>query len=215
MTARARIAHTLLRAYPARWRREYGEELIALLEARPLSFQAVADVIVHGGLQRIRNAEIWQTGGLVLAAWLILGTVFNSVRPFPHWPYILFWQLNFAIVLAIGYLSVSREGKSRFGAAVAAATAALIGITPELLLALAWAAGLVHPTILPLHGTTPLVVGHGITDLCIRKDAQMGPSEMFLAPLLTAPLALIPGALGAFASQFVLAFRAGYGLRKD
>jgi hypothetical protein len=38
----------LLRAYPASWRSEYGEELEALLLARPLTF-AVAFDVARGG----------------------------------------------------------------------------------------------------------------------------------------------------------------------
>jgi hypothetical protein len=209
MTKRRYLIRTLLLAYPRRWRREYGEELADILEGRQLTFRTVWDVLQSGALQRTRDAKVWQVGGLVLEAWLILGTALNSIEAFPRSAYNLFWQFDLCICLVIGYLSVSRNGKSRFAAAQATARAALIGIIPELLLALMWVAGFVHPTILQLNGT-PMVLGHGITDMCIRAEYAVRPTDLLLAPLVAIISAFMVGAIGATTCQFILAFRKGF-----
>jgi hypothetical protein len=208
MTGRVQAARILLRAYPARWRDRYGEELATILEGRSLTLPIVLDVLRNGLLQRIRCAEAWQTGGIVLSAWLVVGTAVNSVRPFPRLPYNLFWQFDLCIAMAIGYLSISRDGKSLLGAAVATGKAALVGIIPELVLGVLWMAGLVHPTILQPNGS-PMILGHGITDLCIRAGVAVPPTRMLLVPLAAAIPTAIAGAIGAMTARFVSAFREG------
>lgn len=208
MTGRVQAARILLRAYPANWRDRYGEELATILEGRSLTFPIVLDVLRNGILQRIRCAEAWQIGGIILATWLVVGTALNSVRPFPRWAYDLFWQFDLCIAMAIGYLSISRDGKSLLASAVAAGRAALVGIIPEIVLAVLWMAGLVHPTISQLNGS-PIVLGHGITDLCIRTGVAVPPTHMLLVPLAAAIPAAVAGALGAMTARFVSAFREG------
>ena len=208
MTGRVQAARILLRAYPASWRDRYGEELATILEGRSLTLPIVLDVLRNGLLQRIRCAEAWQTGGIVLSTWLVVGTALNSVRPFPGWAYDLFWQFDSCILMAIGYLSVSRDGKSLLAAAVATGRAALVGIIPELVLGVLWMAGLVHPTILQPNGS-PMILGHGITDLCIRAGVAVPPTHVLLVPLAAAIPAAVVGALGAMAARFVSAFREG------
>jgi hypothetical protein len=208
MTRRVQAARILLRAYPANWRDRYGEELATILEGRSLTLPIVFDVLRNGLLQRIRGAEAWQTGGIVLSTWLVVGTALNSVRPFPRWAYDLFWQFDICIVMAIGYLSVSRNGKSLLAAAVATGKAALVGVTPELILGGLWMAGLVHPTILQPNGS-PMILGHGITDLCIRAGVAVPPTHMLLVPLASVIPSAVAGALGAMTARFVSAFWEG------
>jgi hypothetical protein len=208
MTRRIQAARILLRAYPANWRDSYGEELATILEGRSLTLPIVLDVLRNGLLQRIRGAEAWQTGGIVLSTWLVVGTALNSVRPFPRWTYDLFWQFDIGIVMAIGYLSVSRDGKSLLAAAVASGKAALMGVIPELVLGGLWMAGLVHPTILQPNGS-PMILGHGITDLCIRAGVAVPPTHMLLVPLAAVIPSAVAGALGAMTARFVLAFWEG------
>ncbi len=208
MTRRVQAARILLRAYPANWRDRYGEELATILEGRSLTLPIVFDVLRNGLLQRIRGAEAWQTGGIVLSTWLVVGTALNSVRPFPRWAYDLFWQFDICIVIAIGYLSVSRDGKSLLAAAVATGKAALVGVIPELVLGGLWMAGLVHPTILQPNGS-PMILGHGITDLCIRAGVAVPPTRMLLVPLAAVVPSAVAGALGAMTARFVSAFWEG------
>jgi hypothetical protein len=198
----------LLRAYPASWRDKYGEELATILEGRSLTPSIVLDVLRNGLLQRIRCAEAWQTGAIVLSAWLVVGTALNSVKPFPQWAYELFWQFDLCIAIAIGYLSISRDGKSLLAAAVATGKAALVGIVPELVLGVLWMAGFVHPTISQPNGS-PMILGHGITDLCIRAGVAVPPTHMLLVALAAVIPTAIAGALGAMTARFVSAFWEG------
>jgi hypothetical protein len=206
MTKRAKAVRILLHAYPEGWRTKYGEELASILESRRLTPPIIRNVLQNGLLQRFRHAEVWQIGGIALASWLIVGTALNSIRAFPEWAYNLFWQLDFSIALLIGYLSVWRDGKSRFAAAIATGRAALVGITPELVLGALWAAGLVHPTILQSNGS-PIVEGHSITDLCIRAGVAIPPTHVLIAPFAAVIPGMVVGALGAAAAQFAFGFR--------
>jgi hypothetical protein len=208
MTGRVQAARILLRAYPASWRDRYGEELATILEGRSLTPPIVFDVLRNGLLQRIRCAEAWQTGAIVLSTWLVVGTALNSVSPFPRWAYDLFWQFDICIAMAIGYFSISRDGKSLLGAAVATGRAALVEIVPELVLGVLWMAGFVHPTISQPNGS-PMILGHGITDLCIRAGVAVQPTHMLLVPLAAAIPAAVAGALGAMTARFVSGFREG------
>ena len=127
---------------------------------------------------------------------------------FRRWAYDLFWQFDICIVIAIGYLSVSRDGKSLLAAAVATGKAALVGVIPELVLGGLWMAGLVHPTILQPNGS-PMILGHGITDLCIRAGVAVPPTRMLLVPLAAVVPSAVAGALGAMTARFVSAFWEG------
>jgi hypothetical protein len=46
----------LLWAYPRRWRERYGDELVVLLEAEPLTWRARADIVRAGFRERIRGS---------------------------------------------------------------------------------------------------------------------------------------------------------------
>ncbi|MBV8479840.1 MAG: hypothetical protein JOY72_05995 [Actinobacteria bacterium] len=46
----------LLRVYPRRWRDRYGDELLALLEAEPLTWRARANVVAAGLVERTRGS---------------------------------------------------------------------------------------------------------------------------------------------------------------
>jgi hypothetical protein len=71
MTLRQRLANALVRIYPAAWRREYGEELLDMLVARPLTWRIVADVLGTGLRQRIRAAEPATVLGVAAVAVLL------------------------------------------------------------------------------------------------------------------------------------------------
>ncbi|MBV8079519.1 MAG: hypothetical protein JO186_03990 [Actinobacteria bacterium] len=59
----------LLRIYPRRWRERYGDELLALLEAEPLTWRVRADVVASGLRERLCGTVPPQ--GLVLWAWSV------------------------------------------------------------------------------------------------------------------------------------------------
>jgi hypothetical protein len=47
----------LLHVYPAAWRAEYGEEFAALLRSRPLSAFIIANVLLSGFRERLRQSD--------------------------------------------------------------------------------------------------------------------------------------------------------------
>jgi hypothetical protein len=74
----------LLYAYPRRWRRRYGEELLALLEARPLTWRIRANVIAAALTERLRGSGPPQLR--VLWAWSLFvvgGIAFQKTSE--HW----------------------------------------------------------------------------------------------------------------------------------
>ena len=202
------VIRILIRTYPTDWRLEYGDELTQVLALRPLTLSIAGDVAINGIWQRVRYAEAWQLCGAGMALWLIVGTALNSISPLPQWAYNHFFQLDPLMCLAIGYVYVSHHAKGVFAAALAAGKASLVGILPEVLLAILWATNLVHPTILSMSGT-PSTIGHGITDLCFRKDGIMSPAEMLAEMLLLVPfnvlIAFLIGLIGAAIAKSISA----------
>jgi hypothetical protein len=75
------IIETLLRLYPAAWRREYGPELIDVLLARPLTAGTVGDVFWNGLWQRGRLAEPSTLVGLAMLLLTVAGFVWNIAAP--------------------------------------------------------------------------------------------------------------------------------------
>lgn len=74
----------LLRAYPRRWRDRYGDELLALLEAQPLTWRVRANVLVSGLGERLRGLGPPQLR--VLWAWSLFvvgGMAFQKTSE--HW----------------------------------------------------------------------------------------------------------------------------------
>jgi len=74
----------LLLAYPRRWRARYGDELLALLEAGPLSWRVRADVVAAGVRERLRGSGPPQLR--VLWAWsvFVIGGV-GFQKSSEHW----------------------------------------------------------------------------------------------------------------------------------
>ena len=74
----------LLHAYPRRWRERYGEELLALLEAEPLTWRVRANVVVAGLRERLCGSGPPQRR--VLWAWTVFvvgGMAFQKTSE--HW----------------------------------------------------------------------------------------------------------------------------------
>jgi hypothetical protein len=74
----------LLRVYPRRWRERYGNELLSLLEAEPLTWRVAANVLRSGLGERLRGSD--SAPLRVLWAWslfVIGGTAFQKAAE--HW----------------------------------------------------------------------------------------------------------------------------------
>jgi len=75
------IVRSLLRLYPAAWRREYGPELADLLSHRPLGFGVVINVAWNAARQRVRDAEpAVRLGGVVMLI-ILTGVIWNIAAP--------------------------------------------------------------------------------------------------------------------------------------
>jgi hypothetical protein len=74
----------LMRLYPKAWRKEYGAELTAMVQARPLTARVCSDVVRSAMWQRVRatQAATWVGLGLMLA---VTGAIAaNIVDPPPY-----------------------------------------------------------------------------------------------------------------------------------
>lgn len=74
----------LLRVYPRWWRERYGDELLALLEAEPLTWRSRGDVLAAGLRERLRGSGPLQLR--VLWAWALFvigGMAFQKTSE--HW----------------------------------------------------------------------------------------------------------------------------------
>jgi len=206
------LIRALLRVYPAGWRQEYGEELELTVATRPLTFSIARDVLFCGLVERLRSAPVWQFAAVALALKFIIGTIVNSISPISPGVYRFFFTPDLLVWIAVGYLSVLRDRRSVLRAMAFSAWAATLGVVPELILGILWAANLVHPTILDMNGS-PNLVGHGIVVLSIRSEMPASPALLLLAVPFSALPAGIMGLLGGGIAKMVSAL--GHALRKE
>jgi hypothetical protein len=110
----------LLRLYPRWWRDRYGEEMAALLDARPPRMRARVDLVRGAFDARLRGSESGKASGPTVAAALIAGGAWTVVgvasvggpAP-PDWPGYLESTLGVALVGAVALL-VASLGVARF-----------------------------------------------------------------------------------------------------
>jgi hypothetical protein len=130
MIGDSRAIRSLLRLYPAEWRAEYGEELVAVLEARLLTASTARDVIVSAIYEHLRKSNLWRASGFLLflaTALTIFGN--NSVLTFidfTHWNF----RFETLILMLTGCWTVIRG--DRTNPAWGAIQAGLLGFLPEL-----------------------------------------------------------------------------------
>jgi hypothetical protein len=202
MNGRRLLAAVLLRCYPPRWRREYGDELRHILESRPATLAIVADVLASGLRQRARTASpstilgvvsmllvlsqffVWPeaVGRYWPAAILPSGITFPTVRIT-----LLSSELWVYVGIACGYWTEARWPSSPSRAGRAAMRMVLIGGSPVMMLGLLMATGLVA-------GSASGVAGRGFTP---------SPVALILAPIATMPIFWFWGHGGAWLKQWV------------
>ena len=201
MTAHPVLAALLLRCYPARWRREYGDELRYILESHPLTAASAVDVIAGGLRQRARSASPSTILGvismmLVVSQFLVepegLGRyVPAAVRPsgitFPPLRLILASELYVYVGLACGYWTESRSPGSLSRAGLATMRMALIAGSPVMMAGALMLAGLVDASVAERAGRTFLP----------------SPLAMLLSPLGALPPFWIWGVGGGWMKQWV------------
>ena len=81
---KTKLVSLLMRLYPKAWRKEYGAELAAMLQARPLTARVCGDVVLSALWQRTRaiEAPTWVGLGLMLAMTGAIAA--NIVDPPPY-----------------------------------------------------------------------------------------------------------------------------------
>ena len=72
MTFKQKMVSNLVQLYPSRWRREYGEELRAVLLSQSLGLGVVWDVVLHAARENARYPDPWVFGILFMLAWRVL-----------------------------------------------------------------------------------------------------------------------------------------------
>lgn len=81
MTLKRLIVTTLVRLYPAAWRREYGPELTDMLLAQPLDARVIGDVLWNGLRQAVRTAAPSTLCGVAVMLAILTGFIWNIVAP--------------------------------------------------------------------------------------------------------------------------------------
>jgi len=108
----------LLHAYPRRWRERYGEELLALLEAEPVTWRVRANVVTAGLGERLRGSGRPQSR--ILWAWSLFvvgGLAFQKTSE--HWQAVVPAGDRFVPTAAFDVVQA---------AAVVGSTAVLVGV---------------------------------------------------------------------------------------
>ena len=198
MTFRHRLARALVRLYPAAWRREYGDELLDLLLARPLTSLVVVDVLWNGARVRIRFAEPSTVLGvaamLIVAAGLVVPpfryspTVTDVLRP-SHMTFptvvvtFMVSQIYFALLMTCGWWTERRHPCRRNRGGLAAMRMSLIAGAPVLIAGVLLAIGAIDVTFAGMGGMHP------------------HPFEVIAAPLARLPEAFLYGSMGAWVQR--------------
>jgi hypothetical protein len=183
MIPRPMLVRALLRLYPTAWRAEYGDELIAILTARPLTPRIAADVAWNGFVQRARVAApstilgvaamLFVLGNVVLSATVYRGA-FAPMRPtFMTFPTIAVWFLTsevyIVLMIVCGFWTQQRYGRGRKRSGWAAMRMSLIAGMPVVVVGLLFAAGAI--------------------DVRFMTNSELRPSTL---ALITAALSRVP-----------------------
>ena len=125
-----------LRLYPRAWRRRYETEMLAVLEARPVTNRVRFD-LVRGALDAHLNPISPPSLGLVApvvagAAWIGAGGAALAEPTPPDWPGYLLWTLPFGLIGAVAGLRIvlvagRRSGMRSPAGSGAALLVALVG----------------------------------------------------------------------------------------
>lgn len=226
------IIRTLLRLYPANWRREYGGELTHMLLARPLTENIVGDVFLSALWQRFRAAEISTLVGLGMLLVMLNGFVWNIVAPPPYGSEASMllqnlWGSNLYVLLLVGcglWTHLRRRGKLDQSGLAAVKISFLAGI-PVMLAGALMLSGVLGvivlgpgdiPTTFHQHGFTYTYYDATLRSCWIRVQDPAGPLKavqsttcppaplgVLLAPLFTLPASWLWGMVGGLLGRWI------------
>jgi hypothetical protein len=208
---KTKLVSALMHLYPKAWRTEYGAELAAMLQARPLTARVCGDVVRSAMWQHLRADQAVLLVGLVLMLMTIGAIASNIVDP-PSFGY--FWnrptvpeRIEFLqrplssevwvlFLVGIGFWTARRGNRSSGWAAVQVSTIAAL---PLLVTGVLMMSGLLD--FVELHsGQTPTTYHErGILYTFYQGFHQIpgpAPIAMLLSPLLRLPGAWLWGVIG-------------------
>jgi hypothetical protein len=119
-----------LRLYPRAWRRRYETEMLAVLEARPVTNRVRVDLL-RGALDAYLNPISPPSLGVVApvvagAAWIGAGGAALAEPTPPDWPGYLLWTLPFGLIGAVAGLRIVLVAGRRSGMRAPAGSAAAL-----------------------------------------------------------------------------------------
>ena len=216
------LVSALIHLYPKAWRTEYGAELAAMLQARPLTARVCADVVRSAVWQHLRADRAVLLVGLILMLMTIGAIVGNVVDP-PSFGY--FWnrptvpeRIEFLqqplksevwvlFLVGIGFWTARRGNRSAGWAAVQVSTIAALPLVATGVLMMFGYLDFVeiHP------GQTPTAFHErGILYTFYQGWQQIpgsAPIVMLLSPLLRVPGAYLWGVIGGEVARRVFRSR--------
>jgi hypothetical protein len=226
------IIRTLLRLYPANWRREYGAELADMLLARPLTVNIAGDVFQNALWQSFRAAEISTLAGLGMLLVMLNSLAWNIIAPPPYRDEstVLLQNLmgsNLYVLLLLGcglWTHLRHRGKLDQSGLASVKISFLAGI-PVMLAGALMFSGVLRvtvlgpgdlPTTFHQHGFTYTYYDATLRSCWIRVQDHTGPLKavqsttcppaplgVLLAPLFTLPASWLWGMVGGLLERWI------------
>jgi hypothetical protein len=202
------IVAALVGLYPARWKREYGDEFRDVLMRQPLEAVAVLDAVWNAMGQQVRNGEPWVIVGI---PWLVLELftqLLNVLYPGPyqadsfHNVPVAAQLIGWLLPLGIGYWTVLRDPIGGHGGRAAMKSSLLI-TWPTCAIAMLYGLGVLRIIVLGPGDVPTTFHEHGFAytlyDHTRRPVAWAG---LFVIPILQLPFTGAIGWLGGLAARF-------------
>ena len=197
---RDQVIAALVRLYPAAWRREYGDELIGVLAARPLTLRVVLDVAASAARERARAPEPATILGIASMLVVCAGFVLTPGRYGVNWPAVVrptgitFPTVTVTVVASDVYavllIACGCWTRLRGGAAarpgIAAMKTSLIAGLPVVAAGLLMTVGAIDVTFVPG-----------------AQAIDPAPIVMTIAPLLRLPESWIWGSVGGSLARWI------------
>jgi hypothetical protein len=216
------LVRLLLRIYPPAWRREYGAELRHVVAQRPLTPNAVIDLVWNGVRERVHDADSGTLLGIVTMLFVLAGVISNiagwarpvgaigralrdSSMTLPSVAVATFETNLYALTLILcGCWTHLRSGARPSESGMAAVRLGAIAGIPVMAVGLSILAGVIHLRVVGPSGPLPYA-GSGWAYTYFTSDAH-APSwlAVFTAPLLRLPLAWIYGWIGGQMARVIV-----------
>ena len=220
---KTKLVSALMRLYPKAWRNEYGAELVAMLQARPLTARVCSDVVRSAMWQRMRAIEVPTWVGVGLMLMTIAAIVWDIVAAPPYaWspgqsmseqPKLpehiellqrpLHSEFYVLVLAAVGFWTALRGNRSPGWAAVRVSTIASV---PLVLIGLLMLFGVLDFVELSPGQTLALFDQRGISYTFYKGLQQIpgpAPIVLVLSPLLRLPGAWLWGVVGGGIANWV------------